>query len=61
MKPYNSGRFDKEKGFVGGTDLQNIASNAWPQYNTAERGFQVASQSVSVTSDQASEMSPKIP
>ena len=58
MKFNRTGRFDKEKTFVGGTDLQNVTMTGWSPVKIDDRGFQVPHQSISVLSSHPSEMSP---
>ena len=56
MKFNRTGRFDKEKTFVGGTDLQNITTTGWSPVKVDDSEFQVPHHSVK--SSNTSELSP---
>ena len=59
MKPNHTGRFDKERGYAGGTDLQNVVNSAWTSSKAGGRGFRVPHQSISAMTDRTSEMAPR--
>ena len=58
MKFNRTGRLEKEKTFVGSTDLQNITTTGWQPVKVDDFGFQVPHQSISVMSSNTSELSP---
>ena len=58
MKFNRTGRFEKEKTFVGGADLQNITTTGWSPVKVDDFGFQLPHQSISVMSSHDSELSP---
>ena len=59
MKFNRTGRFQKEKVFIGSTDIQNVTASGWsPVKVENDSGFYVPNQSISVVSSNASEMSP---
>ena len=41
MKFNRTGRFEKEKTFVGGADLQNITTTGWSPVKVDDFGFQL--------------------
>ena len=61
MKFTRTGRFDKDKGFLGGSDLENVTSQDWPRSKASAIALRMPHQSISVMSERTSDMSPSNP
>ena len=61
MKFTRTGRFVKDKGFVGGSDLENVTAQDWPKSKASVRALKMPHQSISVMSERTSDMSPRNP